>query len=51
MSMEMPSFWDRQLRPGIDAATVVLGEVAYRRLYAQGQAMSVEEATELLLGE
>lgn len=50
MSMEMPPFWDSLLRPGIDAATSALGEAAYCRLHELGQAMSVEEATEFLLG-
>jgi predicted ATPase/DNA-binding SARP family transcriptional activator len=49
--MQMPPFYSGQIRPGIDAAITALGEDRYRRLHEEGQAMSVEEATEFLLGE
>ena len=48
--MQKPPFYDRQLQPGIDAATNALGEHGYKQSYEQGQAMSVEEATKFLLG-
>ncbi len=47
--MEMPPFYIRQLQPGIDAATAVLGDEGYGRLHAEGAAMTVEEATDFLL--
>ena len=48
---QKPPFYDRQLRPGIDAAAETLGEEGYLQSYEQGRAMGVEEATEFLLGE
>jgi len=49
--MQKAPFYVRQLRPGIEAATDALGEERYKQSYEQGQAMSVEEATEFLLSE
>lgn len=49
--MQKPPFYIRQIQPGIEAATDALGEERYKQSYEQGQAMSVEGATEFLLGE
>lgn len=49
--MQMPPFYERQIRPGVEAATQALGDVRYRELYEHGAAMSVEEATAFLLEE
>jgi hypothetical protein len=49
--LQKAPFSNRQLQPGIEAATEALGEERYRRSYERGQAMSVEEATGFLLGE
>jgi hypothetical protein len=49
--MQKAPFYDRQLTPGVDAAGDALGEERYRKLYTQGRAMSVEEATAFLLSE
>jgi len=49
--MQMPPFYERQIRPGIDAATLALDDVRYRELYERGTAMSVDEATAFLLEE
>ncbi len=49
--MEKPPFYNRQLQPGLEAATDILGNERYQQLYEQGRAMSLEEATEYLLGE
>ena len=48
--MQMPAFYDRQLRPGIEAATAALGEERYRQLHDDGAALSIEAATDFLLG-
>jgi hypothetical protein len=47
--MEKAPFYARQLQPGIDAATAVLGEDDYPRLHADGAAMTIEQATDFLL--
>jgi predicted ATPase/DNA-binding SARP family transcriptional activator len=47
--MEKAPFYARQLQPGIDAAIAVLGEDDYRRLHADGAAMTIEQATDFLL--
>jgi len=47
--MEIPPFYERQLQPGIEAAMRALGDAGYRELHDRGAAMSVEEATALLL--
>jgi tetratricopeptide (TPR) repeat protein len=49
--MQKAPFYFRQLQPGIDAATDALGDERYKQFYAQGHAMTVEEATEFLLGK
>lgn len=49
--MQKAPFYNRQLQPGIDAATRVLGEQRYRQSYERGHAMSLAEATEFLLEE
>jgi hypothetical protein len=49
--MQRPPFYVRQIQPGIDAAADALGQECYQHLYDRGRAMSVEEATEYLLGE
>jgi hypothetical protein len=46
--MQMAPFYNRQLQPGRDTATDALGKERYQQSYERGQAMSVEEATELL---
>ena len=48
--MQLPPFYIRQIQPGIEAATDALGEGRYKQSYERGQAMSVAEATEFLLG-
>jgi hypothetical protein len=48
--MQKAPFYSRQLQPGRDAATDSLGKERYQQCYDRGQTMSVEEATELLLG-
>jgi predicted ATPase/DNA-binding SARP family transcriptional activator len=47
--MEKPPFYVRQLQPGIDVVTAALGDDDYRRLHADGAAMTIEEAAEFLL--
>lgn len=49
--MQMPPFYERQVRPGVEAATAALGDIRYRELYDLGAAMSVDEATAYLLAE
>ena len=47
--MQMPPFYERQIRPGIEAATAALGDDRYRQLHDDGAAMSIEAATDFLL--
>jgi predicted ATPase/DNA-binding SARP family transcriptional activator len=47
--MQKAPFYSRQLQPGRDAATNALGKDRYQLSFERGQAMSVDEATELLL--
>jgi predicted ATPase/DNA-binding SARP family transcriptional activator len=47
--MAKAPFYERQLRPGIDAAIEALGEERYRHLRDEGAAMTVAEATDYLL--
>ncbi|MGB9359302.1 MAG: hypothetical protein WCC01_12170 [Acidimicrobiia bacterium] len=49
--MQMPPFYERQVRPGVEAATAALGDIRYRELYEHGATMSVDEATAYLLEE
>ncbi len=49
--MQKPPFYSRQLQPGVDAATAALGEERYKQAHERGLAMSVDEATEFLMGE
>ncbi len=48
-TMQMAPFWDKLLRPGVDAARRSLGEDHYNALHARGYAMTVEIATDYLL--
>ncbi len=48
-TMEMAPFWDRQIRPGVDAAASALGADRFHALVARGGAMTIEEATAFLL--
>ena len=47
--MQIPPFYERQLQPGIETATRALGDERYDELHDRGAAISVEEATALLL--
>jgi len=49
--MQIPPFYERQIQPGIEAATLALGDDRYPELYERGAAMSVDEATAFLLEE
>lgn len=49
--MQMPPFYERQIRPGIEAAMQALSDVRYRELCDRGAAMSIDEATAFLLEE
>jgi len=49
--MQLAPFHERQLRPGIDAASEALGDERYRQLDERGRSMTVEEATEFLLDD
>ena len=48
-TMQMAPFWDRQIRPGVDAAASALGADRFHALVARGAAMTIEEATTFLL--
>ncbi len=50
-TMKMAPFWDRQIKPGVDAAAAELGAERFATLRADGRAMTIDEATAFLLAE